>query len=809
MSASARRRITALRSARTPARPKANLALRIAIALLFVIILTIGGISAAAVAYVQSVKLPPLNPANAIRFENSEILASNHKILYEMVDQRQNTGSRIIKPLELRVHNPKQCPNGTHTQEKKFYFNGVPILTCDGDGIPPILRDATIATEDPTFYSNPGFDPLSIMRAAYQDVTSGQIQSGASTITQQFVKEYILHDTAPTITRKLKEIILAWRMTQKYPKNYILYYYLNSVYYGHLAYGVQAAAETYFHVGVSHLKLWQAAMIAGLPQAPVDYDPFNSSTISGKFGPWYTRMLQVLQYMHQRGYITQTQEANAERQAQLYKFYQLHSSMKQPDFVTYAIDQFAAMTTDPGNPQYDRYLVARLHGRTLNDGLRIITTLRPNLQRLAQQEVTSQVNKIGYDYVTDGALVSINVRPGCYGCLMAMVGTANVDTASVDINMANTPRQPGSSFKVFNYVSAFEKGLAPGTEVTDAPLSIPDNGSSTGYYAPSDYDGNYLGPLSIRYALGNSRNIPAVKVELWNGVQRVVHTAIKFGITDYRNDNGNFNGYATTLGGQPHGVRLIQETAAYGAFATNGIKVPPIAFTEIVDRATGKVLWKYWNDPVLRARRVRVAPAANAEEITSILSDNAARTTDFGPSSYLLLDRPSAAKTGTTSAFKDNWTVGYTPQIVTGVWVGNANNAEMSGSSGITGAAPIWQSFMESAFQILKLPVENFSLPNIQMTDQCRLADGSGGTATFFKGYDVTPVNQKVLPYCTVPGIDTTTYQPVVPTAAPVAPAPVASAPTPIPTQPPAILPSGNGSNPGNGNPPGLLPGNG
>lgn len=809
MSTHARRRVTAIRGARTAPRQASNVAKRVLIILVLSLIAVSGGAAAAGVVYINGIRLPQTNPSDFIGFQNSQILTNNRHLLFETVSRQTNTGSKVLKPLELNPNNRKQCPHGKHTRLKRFLYkfgrSRVPYLTCNGWGIPAKLADATIATEDPTFYSNPGFDWLSILRAAYQNVSSGRIQSGASTIPQQLAKLYILHNTAPTIDRKLKEIILAYRLTQKYPKKFILYLYLNSVYYGDLAYGVQAAAESYFHVDVSQLKLWQAAMIAGLPQAPVEFDPFNSSSLSSssQYAPWYTRMLEVLSFLNSRGYISQKREAQAERQAAKYRFRQSSFRIRQPAFVSYVTGQLAAMT-NPDSPRnvYDPYLAAHLNGRSLNSGLKIVSTLRPRLQADAQRQVTAHVAALGDAGlgVTDGALVSINVRPGCYGCIMAMVGTANYDPATRLINMANSPRQPGSSFKVFNYVSAFEKGLSPSSVIVDGPVNIPDTSSPTGYYSPTNYDLAYKGQVNLRFALDNSLNVPAVKVELWNGARTVANTAFKFGITDFWKDNPNCCGWATTLGGLEGGVRLVQQTQAYGAFATAGIRVPAISFTKIVDRSTGKVLWRLNHDTWLKSRRKRVAPAADTYMVSSILSDNVTRAPDFGEFSPLnLYPYTAAAKTGTTSDFKDNWTMGYTPQIVTGVWVGNANDQAMGlGVNGITGAAPIWHDFMIDAFSILRLDNLPFTQPPAMVvTSVCQNMPYSTSIATP-GNFGADPAGYPIgrTPLCQVPavlGLDSPAYSTGPITHPTTGPAP---APIPIPTTPPPPPPSG----------PGLLP---
>src|SRR5579872_6386731 len=368
MSAQARRRLTAIRNARFAPAPKRNMARRIILLAIMAVLVLTGGTAIAAFAYVNSVSLPKhlgkLIRNEVLGSQNSLILASNHQLLFQSVDR--NTGSKTLKPLELNWHNPKLCPQGRHTKSAKFFYSvdhlRVQYLTCNGWGIPAELSNATIATEDPTFYSNPGFDPLSILRAAVQDLTSGQIQSGASTIAQQIAKQFILQDTSPTLTRKAKEIVLAYLLTQKFPKRFILYLYLNGVYYGARAYGVQAAAQTYFQRDVSKLSLWQAAMIAGMPQSPSYYDPYNDND-AATTGPWYSRMLEVLNFLQERGYISRHAETVAEERAAQYHFKAAAGvRIKWADFVTFMEDQLQAMT-DPESPKgvFDPYLTRRLH----------------------------------------------------------------------------------------------------------------------------------------------------------------------------------------------------------------------------------------------------------------------------------------------------------------------------------------------------------------------------------------------------------------------------------------------------------------
>ncbi len=420
-------------------------------------------------------------------------------------------------------------------------------------------------------------------------------------------------------------------------------------------------------------------------------------------------------------------------------------------FDRFALLQITQMTT-PTGPLFDPYLAHRIHGRSLNN-LTVFTTLDQRLQRTAQQIVTAQIRSLAPFHITNGALVSIDLRPGCYGCILSMVGTAHVTTRYNQLNMAVVPRQPGSSFMPFDYLAGFERGLSPGTGVIDAPITIREPTVPGGYYAPTNYDHAYHGLQSLRLSLGDSFNIPAVKVEIYTTPKAVANTASRVGISALWKDNPHCCSYATALGGMERGVSLVQETAAYGAFETNGFRVMPISFKEIADRATGTVLWRATHDTVLTRRRVRVASAVNAYMITSILADNTARSREFGSNSPLVLNRPVAAKTGTTNGYTDSWTEGYTPQLVTGVWVGNTDDSPMVGATGITGAAPIWHNVMLRAFQILHLPVARFwRPPGLTIGSQCRPATRTPPRRGLFSfGPDLYPVGRTA--YCTLPTV--------------------------------------------------------
>lgn len=811
------RRRASYRALNNHRRYRSRPVLRVLVVLLALFTMLTSGASAATI-FFYGQSLPSLtNFKNHFQFQNTRFFAADGRtLLYDMANlSKSKTGRRVVKPLVSPGH-----PTAYYQATKQDWLVGpstgtYPNVRCDRTcGIPTVLQDATIATEDATFYSNPGFDPLSIARAAIDDITTGHIVSGASTITQQLVRSYLVLNPNPSLTRKAEEIVLAAELTQKYPKSEILYYYLNSVPYGNQTYGAQAAARTYFRKNVWELDLAESALLAGLPEAPSIYDPVSNLSAAKE------RMRYVLHLMYIHGSLPDNgrgQQATIDaimnsKEVRNWRFSPPQTRMRYPHFVQYAIRQLQDIKS--------------LNGRIYN-GLDVVTTIIPALQDAAQQTVTGQISTLGAYHVTDGALVSLDLRRGpngCYGCIRAMVGSPDYNNAAISgkINMADSPRQPGSSFKPFNYVYAFEHGLGPATTVVDAPISIPDPGNpeNGGYYQPQNYDKTFRGTVTLRVALQNSLNIPAVKVEEYNATctdacggsvyNTVAKQAMRQGITDLMADNPQCCGWALTLGGLERGVRLVQETAAYGSFATpDGVTVPPVAIWKVYDRNTHKLLYDSSKDGPKPQQAFPAptggSPGAYGYEITNVLSDDASRCTpivcEFGTGSDLWLNRPAAAKTGTTNSFTDNWTVGYTPDIVTGVWVGNADNSPMVGTTGITGAAPIWHDFMLKAFDILKLPPKAFPQPSgVSFGYSCRLPGAYGAYSTF--GSDIY-VNE--IPLCSVPeAAGSSQYVPPTQPQAPVyvaptvAPAPVATAvplqptvpPAPAPTQPPVAPPT-------------------
>jgi 1A family penicillin-binding protein len=595
---------------------------------------------------------------SASQFETTRILDRNGQVLYDILDP--NAGRRTYIPLSE---------------------------------ISPNVLAATIATEDKDFYSNPGFDPVAIVRALWQNYVTGGQGGGASTITQQLARALILSPeerSQRTVTRKAREIILAAEITRRYKKDEIIELYLNEIYYGNLAYGVEAAAETYFGKSAKDLTMGEASFLAGLPQSPAIYDIYTNQEST------LIRQQQVLVLMFemssQQGCIKvsnsetpvcvdPTVATQAADEMKVYSFRIPSFDAKYPHWVNFVRAQL--------EEQYDAQTIYR-------SGFVVYTTLDPAMQDKAQQLVTDQVAAMVDNNTHNGALVAI--RPST-GEILAMVGSPdfNNDAIAGQINMANSPtRQPGSSIKPFTYIAAFEKGWTPSTLVWDVPTQFPDGTNPP--YEPRNYDGKFHGGLSVRLALSNSFNIPAVKALEFVGIyddpntpekDGLIGMAERLGITSLtRNDYG----LSLTLGGGD--VSLLDMTSAYSVIANGGLKMPPFAILKIAD-FEGKVVYEA---PQAGTQVIR---AEHAYLISSILSDNEARSFTFGRNSALNLSFPVAAKTGTTNDIRDNWTMGYTPDLVTGVWVGNADYTPMLNSSGLSGAAPIWSQFMEFAVPYL------------------------------------------------------------------------------------------------------------
>ncbi|NOZ27761.1 MAG: penicillin-binding protein 1C, partial [Chloroflexi bacterium] len=559
--------------------------------------------------------------------------------------------------------------------------------------IPQACRQAVIATEDSRFYQHPGFDLRAIARAAWQDLRERRIVSGGSTITQQVVRNLLLSPSERqrrTLTRKLREAWLAWRLTRRYSKDEILAIYLNQSYFGHFAHGIEAAAQAYYGKSVAELDLAECALLAGLLQSPTMYNPLEHPKAAA------ARQRVVLELMVKDGYIT-PEEADLAA-AEPLRFASSPFPIEAPHFVMYVQELLEEM-----------FGIERLRA----GGLRVYTSLDLDLQHTAESVVRRKLREIQEDEnappelrVDTAALVALDPRTGE---ILAMVGSPDYFDARINgaVNGALALRQPGSAIKPITYAVAFDPEQAaragrevytPATMVADVRTVFPTREGDP--YIPLNYDLDFHGPVLLREALASSLNIPAVKVLQHIGVDALIAQATRMGITTL-NDSDRY-GLALTLGGGE--VRLLELTAAYAAFANGGRRVDPVAILRVED-ANGNVLY----EPSPRPGD-EVLPPQVAYLITDILSDDEARMLGFGASSVLHLSRPAAVKTGTTTDWRDNWTVGYTPDLVTGVWVGNPDNEPMIGVSGVTGAAPIWHDFMELALR--GRPAQPFPRPD-------------------------------------------------------------------------------------------------
>ncbi len=600
----------------------------------------------------------------ASQFETTRILDRNGDILYEINDP--NAGRRTYVPL---------------------------------NEISPLLVAATISTEDKDFYTHGGFDPLAILRAFWQNITSGETISGASTITQQLARALLLtpeERSQRTYLRKVREAILSSEIERRYTKDEILELYLNEIYYGNLSYGVEAAAETYFGKTASQLTLPEAAFLAGLPQAPSVYDIYTSRDVTMvRFQSVVMGMLSLSTERHCI-YVSNSPDpvcvdgpaaAAAIQYVQNLPFNPPTTVMRYPHWVQYIRTLL--------EQQFDPQTIYR-------SGFTVYTTLDPDLEDAAQQSVTSQVASLADLHVTDGALVAI--KPST-GEILAMVGSPDFynDANAGQINMAVSPtRQPGSSIKPFTYLAAFEKGWTPSTLIWDVPSEFPPSGlpnDPNPPYVPNNFDHKFHGPVTVRTALANSYNIPAVKTLQFIGVyddpstpqkDGLIGMAERMGITSLtRSDYG----LSLTLGGGE--VSLLEMTGGYAVIANSGLRIPPVAISKIVD-FQGNVVYQYQ----VPAGDQVISPE-HAFLMSSILSDNNARLPVFGPNSVVNLPFQVAVKTGTSNDSRDNWTLGYTPDLAVGVWVGNADFTPMINTTGVTGAGPIWAQFMTYAIDRL------------------------------------------------------------------------------------------------------------
>lgn len=549
--------------------------------------------------------------------------------------------------------------------------------------IPKNVINATIAIEDRDFYHHLGFDLKGIFRALSEIVINKRVQGGGSTITQQLIKSALLTPEV-TITRKVKEIILAFWAGRIYSKDQILEMYFNQVPYGGTAWGIESASRTYFGKSARDLTLAESALLAGLPAAPTEYSPFGAHPEKA-----FARQTEVLRRMFEDGYITREEEQAA--LTEKVHFAAPKVPIRAPHFVMYVKDLL--------EKRYGSRMVER-------GGLRITTSLDINLQDKVSDIVANQVQSLKNLKVGNGAALVTNPRTGE---ILAMVGSKdyfNIEDEG-NVNVVTSLRQPGSSIKVVNYAAALENGFTAASILDDSPVIYNQVGSAP--YAPVNYDSKFHGPVPLRYALGNSYNIPAVKVLAKLGVGTMIEKGKLMGITTWEDESRY--GLSLTLGGGD--VTMLDMAKVFGTLADNGKRIDLMPILEVTDY-TGKVLEKNQAKAGLQAVKPEVAWI-----ISNILSDNAARTDAFGPNSSLVIPNHTVSvKTGTSNDKRDNWTIGYTPGLLAAVWVGNNNNSPMDPflTSGITGAAPIWHDIMVEALknkpdETMPRPVNVIELP--------------------------------------------------------------------------------------------------
>lgn len=548
--------------------------------------------------------------------------------------------------------------------------------------IPQSLKDATVATEDKNFYKHKGFDLFGYGRVL-KEVIFERSLTGGSTLTQQLVKNALL-SSERTLPRKIKEFILAIEIEQKYSKDEILKIYLNEIPYGGTAYGAASAAKLYFNKDVKDLSLVESAILAGLPQQPTAYSPFGTNPKA-----YVERAKAVLRRMREDGYISVEKEEEARKDLENIKFAQGIRGIKAPHFSLYVkgllVEKYGEKVVEQG-------------------GLKVKTSLDYNIQKMAEEVVAKELSKKENQALRVGNAAVIVQDPKT-GEILAMVGSKDYFSDSTPegcqegrncrfepfTNLTLALRQPGSSIKPINYVSGFKKGYTAATMLLDEKIDFPA-GEGQPTYSPVNYDGKFHGPVQVRYALGNSLNIPAVKMLGLVGVKEMINTAKDMGINTFTDESRY--GLSLTLGGGE--VKLNELTNAYSVFANGGLRVDPVSIIKVED-PKGKVLEEF-----KKKEGRRVLTAEHAWLINDILSDKNAKLDAFG--SYAVENilsvrgRTVMVKTGTTDDKKDNWTVGGSPSYIVGVWTGNNDNTEMhpSLSSGITGAAPIWHAVIQN-----------------------------------------------------------------------------------------------------------------
>ncbi len=596
--------------------------------------------------------------------------------------------------------------NGKLLYEIYVQKNRTPVKLSE---LPEYIKQATIASEDKDFYKHAGFDLRGIARALFNTVFRRKLQGG-STITQQLAKNALLTQER-TIQRKIREALLTLAIELIYSKDTILEMYLNQIPYGGTAYGIGAAAENYFGKNAADLTLAQAALLAGLPASPTRYSPFGSQPALAK-----KRQEYVLDQMVTVKFIKTDQAEEAKKEILTYKEH--GKGIKAPHFVMYVKER---LEEEYGQPVIEQ------------GGLRVTTTLDLDLQEFAQQAVASEVAKLKKEKVSNGSALITNPKTGE---ILAMVGSKDYFDKEIDgnVNVTTSLRQPGSAIKPLNYVLGFyKKIITPASLVLDIPTCFRSPGQPL--YCPGNYDGQFHGPTQVRFALGNSFNIPAVKTLAFNGLEDFIATASAMGISTFK-DPKNY-GLSLTLGGGE--VKMVDLATAFGVLANQGIRQDLVSLLKVEDY-TGKIL----EDSAIEEGN-RILPPEPCYLISHILLDNNAPSAMFGESSYLIVKgHPEVAvKTGTTNDRRDNWTIGYTPSFLVVTWVGNNDNKPMSYvASGVTGASPIWNKIMRFALEkqdrekgknFQEWPVKPDGVVGSPICQTSGLSPGDSGCSTRFE----------------------------------------------------------------------------
>lgn len=558
---------------------------------------------------------------------------------------------KVNYPLSSHIYDR----NGKLLYEIYREQNRTPVSLKD---LPPHVYQATIAIEDKDFYKHRGISFMSGMIRALKDTLIEKNLQGGSTITQQLVKSALLTPER-TVQRKIKEIILALWTEQIFTKDQILEMYLNQVPYGGSSYGIEEASKVYFGKHAKELTLEESALLAGLPQAPSIYSPHVNPQLA------LIRRNEVLKAMKEQGYVDEN--SNVKAQNSKLEVVPVKTAIKAPHFVFYVKSELESL-----------YGIKAVE----EGGFRVTTSLDLDIQEESEKILREELEKIQNLNVTNGAILV--TRPQT-GEILAMVGSVDYfEQPSGAFNVTTAQRQPGSSIKPVMYSLALQKNYTAATIIDDSPVVFNISGSES--YKPVNYDGKFHGKIPLRYALANSYNIPAVKVLSTIGVQNFINHASKMGITTWK-DPSRY-GLSLTLGGGE--VRVLDMAQAFGVFANAGYKTDLTSFIKVED-VGGSVIRE------MNTYKVRVLDEGISYIISDILADNFARQWAFGPQSTLVVPGYQVAvKTGTTNDKKDNWTIGYTPDFLVAVWVGNNNNQPMNPylTSGITGAAPIWNRVM-------------------------------------------------------------------------------------------------------------------